>query len=62
MKKLIKPRDGLQVRRPDGGVLKPEGEELEFSAWWERRRREGDITVANVAKPEAKRQKQEGDK
>lgn len=55
MKKSItlKPRDGLQVRRPDGRVLTPAGETVPDSPYWRRRLRDGDV-VKTTAKRQAK--------
>lgn len=48
MKKLIIPRAGVQVRRPDGKPLKAEGEPLDYSAYWVRRKDEGDVTIQDL--------------
>ncbi|ECC3295651.1 DUF2635 domain-containing protein [Salmonella enterica subsp. enterica] len=48
MKKVITPRAGVQVRKPDGKRLSPDGETLDYNAYWVRRRNDGDVTVADV--------------
>lgn len=44
----VKPREGLQVRGPDGAVLPPEGAEVERSSWWIRRERDGDVIICHA--------------
>ncbi|MFL1552498.1 DUF2635 domain-containing protein [Pseudomonas sp. D47] len=39
----IKPLRDLRVRKPNGQVLKTEGESVVWSAYWRRRELEGDI-------------------
>ncbi|EEI6239520.1 DUF2635 domain-containing protein [Salmonella enterica subsp. enterica] len=48
MKKVITPRAGVQVRKPDGKRLSPDGETLNYNAYWVRRCNDGDVTVADV--------------
>lgn len=48
MKKVITPRAGVQVRKPDGTRLSPDGETLDYNAYWVRRRNDGDVTIADV--------------
>ena len=47
MRPIIKvmPREGLQVRSPDGSILPPQGAEVERSSWWIRRERDGDVSI-----------------
>lgn len=52
MKRIIKPaRPDLVVRRPENGQkLAAQGEPVEWSAYWQRRLNEGDVTeVPNSA-------------
>ncbi|HCA7356758.1 TPA: DUF2635 domain-containing protein [Citrobacter freundii] len=49
--KQIKPaRAGLNVRRPDGEWLDPQGETLPLTAYWLRRETEGDVVITDVPK------------
>lgn len=49
MKKHIKPaRKGLNVRKPDGEHLSPEGEPLQVTAFWLRREAQGDVVIADI--------------
>ncbi len=42
--RYFRPKAGLQVRDPDGGVpLPPHGKGLAWSAYWQRRLDQGDI-------------------
>lgn len=51
-KKLIKPSaEALQVRKPDGTQLSPDGEELMLTAFWRRRYAEGDVTIEDIPLP-----------
>lgn len=68
-KRNIKPADGLLVRRPDNGrPLAAKGEEVEWSAYWQRRFNEGDVlelgAVPNTAQeqPAADQQNAEASK
>lgn len=50
----LKPRDGLQVRKPDGRVLAAAGERVALTTYWRRRLRDGDVLEARPArKPKA---------
>lgn len=45
----LKPaRPGLQVRKPDGGHLAQEGEEVIVTTYWRRRLRAGDVVPATM--------------
>ena len=57
-KEIIKPKDGLQVRKPDGTHLKKDGEKIELNSYWRRRLADGSIEVIAAAKP-TKTNKQE---
>jgi Protein of unknown function (DUF2635). len=51
--KLITPSPKtLQVRKPDGALLAPDGESLALTAFWLRRQSEGDVTVSDFPVPE----------
>lgn len=50
--KLITPSPTLQVRKPDGALLAPDGESLALTAFWLRRQSEGDVTVSDFPVPE----------
>jgi hypothetical protein len=39
------PIDGARVRKPDGQILKPEGEVVELDSFWLRRQADGDVTL-----------------
>lgn len=43
--KNIKPVSGRRVRQPDGTLLPEAGKPVAWSAFWERRLRDGDIEV-----------------
>ena len=57
MCKRITPRAGLVVRRPDTGeILPPAGAVIPLGphrAYWLRRRKDGDVTIADPATPES---------
>lgn len=57
MCKLITPRAGLVVRRPDTGeILPPAGAVIPLGphrAYWLRRRKDGDVTITAPAIPES---------
>lgn len=44
----IKPLNDLRVRKPNGQLLDPAGEEVMWSGYWRRRELEGDIERADV--------------
>ncbi|MBA5235286.1 DUF2635 domain-containing protein [Pectobacterium aroidearum] len=48
--KHLKPKGGVNVRKPDGDYLNGEGEDLPLSSYWLRRIAEGDIAVTDVAR------------
>ncbi|WP_242506437.1 DUF2635 domain-containing protein [Serratia proteamaculans] len=51
--KLIKPsQKTLQVRKPNGSLLAPDGEPLALTAFWLRRQGEGDVIVSDFPVPE----------
>lgn len=43
MIKVIKPADGIKVRRPDGQHLSESGEAVEMSTYWTRRLLSNDV-------------------
>lgn len=48
MTRIVKPaREGQQIRRPDGRPLPPEGGRVEWSSYWQRRLRDGDIILTD---------------
>lgn len=47
---FIKPAPGLKVRKPDGGELKPDGEQVEPSSYWLRRLADGDVVESKPVK------------
>lgn len=54
LKTKIKPgRDGLRVRKPDGGVLDSAGEAVIWTPYWQRRLTDGDVQICKdePAKP-----------
>ena len=52
----VKPRQtGAKVMKPDGTLLKPNGEEVEKTIYWVRRLRDGDVVEID-AKGEPKKQ------
>ena len=51
MKLYLKPKEGLTIRKPDGGKLAAEGEQVSRTSFWLKRLADGD--VVNV-KPAAK--------
>ena len=53
MKKILKPKKGLLVRRPDTqAFLKEEGESVTLTTFWRRRIADGDVIEAGKAKVE----------
>lgn len=48
----IKPSAGLRVRKPNGQLLDPAGEAVEWNSYWRRRELDGDI---ERVKPKATR-------
>lgn len=50
--KTIKPATGRRVRQPDGTLLPESGQPVVWSAFWERRLRDGDI-IEVTGKPVA---------
>lgn len=68
-KRTIKPAEGLLVRRPDNGKpLAAQGEDVEWSAYWQRRLNDGDVldlaAVPNTAQeqPQAEQPSADGGK
>lgn len=59
-KRTIKPaQEGLIVRRPDNArPLAAKGEEVEWSAFWQRRLNEGDVVVVSAVPNSAQEQPQ----
>ena len=53
----IVPKEGALVRDPldSNKALPPEGKSVEWNTHWERRRREGDISIVDPAAPAAKK-------
>jgi len=45
---LATPAKGMRVRKPDGAVLNPDGEQVERDSFWLRRERDGDVTLSAV--------------
>lgn len=45
---LVTPVKGARVRKPDGGLLDPQGENLERSSYWVRRQADGDVTISKA--------------
>ncbi|UEX76990.1 DUF2635 domain-containing protein [Sediminicurvatus halobius] len=55
----LKPRDGLQVRKPDGRVLAAEGERVALTSYWRRRLRDGDVVEARPPRKPSKAESKE---
>jgi hypothetical protein len=54
----VKPASGRDIPDPEkGGFLLPEGREVEASAYWLRRKAEGDVTEVEV-KPTKSKERQ----
>lgn len=53
--KTLKPAVGLQVRKPTGSHLAPEGEPVEMTSYWLRRLNDGDVVevIESTDKPKA---------
>lgn len=49
---FVTPKPGLLVRHEHGPALNPAGETVERTAYWLRRERDGDVTLAPVPVPE----------
>jgi hypothetical protein len=63
LKRWIKPRDGLPLTDPDTGVTLPEeGDEVEWTSWWQRRLNDGDVLETNEAAARKAGKAKEGDK
>jgi hypothetical protein len=45
---FVKPIGEALVRHETGAPLKPEGEEVILSSWWQRREADGDIEIGAV--------------
>lgn len=43
---IATPLNGARVRKPDGQLLKPEGETVERDSFWLRRAADGDVALA----------------
>lgn len=50
---ILKPAPGLEIRKPEGGFLKTEGEQVAPLTYWMRRLRAGDVLPAAPPAPEA---------
>jgi len=42
---IATPINGARVRKPNGALLKAEGERVEDDSFWRRRRNDGDVTL-----------------
>ncbi|QPT08584.1 DUF2635 domain-containing protein [Sphingomonas paucimobilis] len=43
----LRPADGRRVRKPDGQLLKDEGEPIEIDTFWRRRLDDQDVTATD---------------
>lgn len=50
---IATPLNGARVRKPDGQILKTDGEPVERSSFWLRRVVDGDVRLDAVAPPPA---------
>lgn len=46
------PINGARVRKPDGAILNAAGEPVERSSFWLRRKKDGDVTLEEIAAQE----------
>jgi len=53
MQVIATPINGARVRKPDGQILKPEGETVERDSFWLRRKKDGDVSLAPVKSAKA---------
>ncbi|MCZ6928680.1 DUF2635 domain-containing protein [Serratia marcescens] len=51
--KILKPKNGIKVRKQNGEYLSAAGETITLNAYWLRRIAEGDLDVTDVAAPKA---------
>lgn len=45
---IATPLNGARVRKPDGQLLKADGEPVEREAFWLRRQSDGDVALSDV--------------
>ncbi len=57
MQVIATPLRGLIVRKENGEVLKAEGEPVERNSYWLRREKDGDVSLAAIEQPVAKKAK-----
>ena len=50
---IATPINGARVRKPDGQILKAEGETVERNSFWLRREFDGDVRLDDVTPPPA---------
>lgn len=50
---IATPINGARVRKPDGKILKAEGETVERDSFWLRREFDGDVRLDDVTPPPA---------
>jgi len=50
---IATPINDARVRKPDGQILKAEGETVERDSFWLRRERDGDVRLAAAVPPPA---------
>lgn len=50
---IATPINGARVRKPNGQILKAEGETVERESFWLRRQTDGDVRLDDVAAPPA---------
>lgn len=48
---IATPINGARVRKPDGQILKAEGETVERNSFWLRREFDGDVRLDDVTPP-----------
>lgn len=50
---IATPINGARVRKPDGQILKAEGETVERDSFWMRRKNDGDVSLTAAVPPPA---------
>ena len=48
---FIKPKEGLEIRKPDLSFLRKEGERLPLSPFWLRRKAQGEVLISESRSP-----------
>ncbi|MFN3748198.1 MAG: DUF2635 domain-containing protein [Sphingorhabdus sp.] len=57
---FVKPVGDVLVRHETGAPLKPEGEAVILTSWWQRREADGDIEVSAIPEEETQSAKSKG--